>query len=86
MRRPFHEVWALDVQMWLIAQMKAYSMLMRNFALICGLGHLCKGFFKDSMCEVDDHPIRAAVETYPQCYWMLQLPDLFPRDWSTWPA
>ena len=50
MRRPFHEVWALDAQMWLIAQMKAYSMLMRNFALICGLGHLCKGFFKESMC------------------------------------
>ena len=50
MRRSFHEVWALDVQMWLIAQMKAYIMLMRNFALFCGLGHLCKGFFKESMC------------------------------------
>ena len=49
MRRPFHEVWALDVQMWLIAQMKAYSMLMKNWALICKLGHLCKGFFKESM-------------------------------------
>ena len=46
MRRPFHEVWALDVQMWLTAQMKAYDMLMRNFALICRLGHLCKQFYQ----------------------------------------
>ena len=36
--------------MWLIAQMKAYSMLIKNWALICKLGHLCKGFFKKSMC------------------------------------
>ena len=28
--------------MWLIAQMKAYNMLMKNWALICGLGRLCK--------------------------------------------
>ena len=49
MRRPFHEVWALDVQMWLIAQMKAYSMLIKNWALICRLGHLCKEIFKKSM-------------------------------------
>ena len=30
------------VEMWLMAQMKAYSMLMKNWALICGLGHLRK--------------------------------------------
>ena len=36
--------------MWLIAQMKAYSMLMKNWALICKLGHLCKQIFKKSMC------------------------------------
>ena len=31
---------SLAVEMWLIAQMKAYYMLMKNWALICGLGHL----------------------------------------------
>ena len=41
-RRPFHEVWTLDVKICLIAQMKAYSMLIRNLALIRKLGHLCK--------------------------------------------
>ena len=34
------------VEMWLIAQMKAYNMLMKNWALICGLGHLCKEISK----------------------------------------
>ena len=36
--------------MWLMAQMKAYSMLMKNWALICGLGHLCKKILKLWMC------------------------------------
>ena len=32
------------VQMWLIVQMKAYYMPMKNLALICGFGNLCKQF------------------------------------------
>ena len=32
--------------MWLIVQMIAFSMLMKNLALICRLGHLCKQFYQ----------------------------------------
>ena len=46
MRHPFHEVWTLDVEMWLIAQIKVYDMLMRNLALICKLGHFANNLSK----------------------------------------
>ena len=32
--------------------MKAYSMLMKNWALICRLGHLCKEILKLWMCQM----------------------------------
>ena len=51
MRRSFDEVWKLNLQMWLIAQMKAYTMPMKKCTLLCGPFHLRRLFSKTLMCE-----------------------------------
>ena len=40
-------------QRWLMAQMKAYTILMKNWALIWKRGHFCNRFPKSCMCEIE---------------------------------
>ena len=40
----YHKKGTQAVEMWLIAQMKAYSMLMKDWTFLCGRNHLCRLF------------------------------------------
>ena len=44
--RPRHEVMTHNLQRWLIAQMKAYTLQMKNFILIFGPEFLCRKVLK----------------------------------------
>ena len=47
---PNHKVTRRNVQMWLMAQMKAYTMPMKNCTLLCGPFHLRRLFSRTQMC------------------------------------
>ena len=47
---PNHKVTRRNVQMWLMAQMKAYTMPMKNCTLLCGPFHFRRLFSRTQMC------------------------------------